>query len=183
MKLQRAMVGVAMVAVVLGLVKAFERALAPPTPAEWARRKAATYEESALWRESKDARENHLADARQFRELAETFERLSTPWEEATYLGPFTDKLPSGTLVRTRHSLIATSPQHGTVTADVGERWAIREGTACVVVSDRVIDDDDCYAFRTIEVRMLEGPYKGKLTSVKRIHLYKYKMKNGDIAR
>src|SRR5262249_33269884 len=126
---------------------------------------AAGMEESRLHRESA------LALARQYRELAIGFDCTGAQWGEATWHGPFTDRLAVGqSVVIGLATRVEPSDLEGRRRGG-GEAWPIAQGTVGVVMKDWAYDDDDCEEFRGILMRFVEGPRRGEIGCVERIYL------------
>ncbi|MHB1558771.1 MAG: hypothetical protein ACYC61_15060 [Isosphaeraceae bacterium] len=153
---------VAVIAVGLAVGRVIRREVAP-TPAEWARSHAEM--------RARIERGSPTPLTRRYKELAERFEQRGTPWEEDTYNGPFTDALPRGTTMVTQQPTTAAPCWPDGALQVAATPWSMAEGGTCVVLSDDILDDDDCSPLREVLVRLLDGPHEGEIACVGRIDL------------
>ncbi len=159
------MIAVAVCGALLGLAAFVDRELRrmfPRTPAEWAWKEAATFEQPAF-------ASSELA--RKCRELANHFERSGESWAESTLRGPFTDRFASGESVVIHHATRTEATDlEGRQLRD-SQGWPVAEGVGVVVMRDWAGDDDDCDAFRGILVRFVDGPHRGEVACIERVYL------------
>jgi hypothetical protein len=174
MTVRRMMAGVAIVGILLGVgipVSSAIRRELRPTPADWARQRAASYAGFA-------ARRGGLADDpyaldKQCEELASGFERQGEtwPWREGTGNGPFTDQLTEGESVILRQEAEAIPAGPGESRRGDRKDWKVPRGIVGVVLSDCAGDADGCSPFRGIQLRFADGPREGEIASVERVYL------------
>ena len=163
------MVGVAITGVILCMMirasMAFRREFMP-TPAEWARDRAAGDEASASRSSDSEWSKKLLASSKRYEEMASGFDREGATWREGSYHGPYTDKLPIGQPVVLGKAVVVRIPNHpGHAT---GEGWVAARGLRAVVVNDFAHDPDDWFGSRSIHVRFVDDPYRGATAYVER---------------
>lgn len=171
---RRAMISVAIVAVVLAVLVQADRALRsifPRTPAEWA------WNESARWRRPSIGidEESRSRWSRRYAEIARAFERRNERWADSTpYTGPFTNGLRVGERIVLGQDAIAKSTERGAETplaSRIAPPWSVGEGATGIVVKDWIIDDDSCSDSREVLVRLDAGDHAGQLALIERIYL------------
>jgi hypothetical protein len=89
--------------------------------------------------------------------------------------GFYSSRLSQGQVIRTGPAVQAapaTEDEGGLKVVGV-ESWSLPAGTACLVLNDYAVDEDDCHSDRNIRVRILEGPHEGGLALIQRIFLRK----------
>ncbi|MFO0954150.1 MAG: hypothetical protein U0835_23945 [Isosphaeraceae bacterium] len=170
---RRAMIAVALVALLTAMLKGSRRRLTP-TPAEWAWDQADDCERSARVCQSSGALRRavsedvlqaqakaHLKEAARYRELARTYAAEGAPWAEAAAVWPYSDRLVEGETVATMADLPV---------GDAADAGLLPVRTVCVVVSDPAwkVDDDGLSNQRLVEARVSEGPLAGRCVRLTR---------------